>query len=424
MAGVTPDSTTAALAAGVPKESERSQAATISSAAPQSTTAALAGQVPLEKEGDLPGTFPETPSKEPEEFSVSPIPASSGVGNPIHLKPGEKVPESSSFNTNTVGSTVDLDGYHKDASAPEVPPKEPEQFSVNPIPASSGIGNPIHLKPGEKVPEPSSFNANTVESTVDLDGYHKDASAPFVGQSNTNQGTFGLPPTSNKNIIPESGLPVGESNFGTNTIQSAGPTSTTAALAGAVPLEPKRQTNSEAPVEGIPQRVKNSLTEADRPPEAAAHQAVVDEKKEVEKELQKNVPLEESAGTPAPTATAATAETAPAPLNPDSRPLSPRSTPPPEPTVTTGAKEVKTQSVSGPGAASTGAETAPTAQAQNGSAQKATQNGTTNGTAQSGTTRAEPTTTTSAGTAETKSSPKKKRNRVSGFFEKLKEKLK
>ncbi|KFY33620.1 hypothetical protein V495_08284, partial [Pseudogymnoascus sp. VKM F-4514 (FW-929)] len=62
MSGVTPNSTTAALAKDVPKENGTSSA--------------------------LPGAFPETPATEPDSFSVNPIPASEGAGNPVTLAPG------------------------------------------------------------------------------------------------------------------------------------------------------------------------------------------------------------------------------------------------------------------------------------------------------------------------------------------------
>jgi len=89
---------------------------TLSSAAPESTTAALAGKVPKESEksnsnSSLPGTFPETPhaetpGSEPQTFNVAPIPATSGLGNPIKLAPGEPVPDASTLTDNTVESTV------------------------------------------------------------------------------------------------------------------------------------------------------------------------------------------------------------------------------------------------------------------------------------------------------------------------------
>jgi len=144
MSGVTPESTTAALAAEVPKEAEMPPEpeaksdpgiATISSAAPDSTTAELAKDVPLEH--PPPGTFPETPAKEPEQFSVKPLPATAGIGNPIQLKPGETVPDPSTLTENTVTSSVTTDkaGYERDASAPGISPPAP---GIVPEPSTAG----------------------------------------------------------------------------------------------------------------------------------------------------------------------------------------------------------------------------------------------------------------------------------------------
>jgi hypothetical protein len=260
----------------------------MSSVTPSSTTAALAGQVPKEGSKEvssgLPGTFPETPATEPSDFSVNPIPKTDGPGNPIKLAPGEKVPDASTLTGNTISSTVGRD--------------EPETFSVNPIPASSGAGNPIHLAPGEKVPDPSTISGNTVNNTVSLDkeSYERgetgasafsSGTSNSVGDSALGGGMFGVPPVT-KNMIPESSLPMGSGAVGETdpgvTIQSAGPQSTTAALAGQVPLEPR-----------VPAVVKESQKEAHVDPEASASSEAVKEKSEVEQELKKVVPEEPAA---------------------------------------------------------------------------------------------------------------------------------
>ncbi|KAF7172308.1 hypothetical protein CNMCM5623_004547 [Aspergillus felis] len=373
MATVTPEVTEAAIAAGIHKDTEKkANEATISSAAPESTTADLAKAVPLEQRSNVPGTFPETPGQ------------------------------------------------------------EAETFSVNPIPASGTSGNPISLKPGEKVPDPSSFTSNTVQSTARTDpaGYAQDPSAAtlLAGQSKsqpTGAGDLAMPPVSSS-MIPESSLPMGEPSQGFSapgvTIQSAAPTSTTAALAAAVPLESQRphanaedvadevpkvvkesiaeahrypeaaankeavqekkemeeelqrrvakeestgtpaprttagigstQTNGGAPADEVPEPVKHSIAEAHKDPEAAANPEAVEEKKEMEDELQKTVPKEEHAGAPAPTASAATTETAPRAtgVEPRSQPMSPGADTPQGPTVTTGVASAKAPEVSGPGA--------------------------------------------------------------------------
>ncbi|KAH7130357.1 hypothetical protein B0J11DRAFT_250590 [Dendryphion nanum] len=279
---------------------------TLSSAAPESTTAALAGQVPKEKsksEESIPGAFPltppaATPGSEPQAFSINPIPATSGLGNPVQLAPGDKVPEPSTLTSNTIDSTVKHD---------KEPEKEEEEtVSVAPIPATAGAGNPIHLAPGDKVPDPSTLTSNTISSTVktDEDSYAKaDALPPQLDpvvltpevERAANGGLFHLPPLTG-GLIPESSLPKDLAAVDTEkdtgvTIQSAAPTSTTAALAGEVPKEPR----------DVPATVTESQEKAGFAPEASANPEAVAEKKEVEEELKEKVP-EEPAATETPTA--------------------------------------------------------------------------------------------------------------------------
>jgi hypothetical protein len=251
----------------------------MSGVAPTSTTADLAKDVPLEKTGssDLPGAFPETPATEPAAFSVNPIPATEGPGNPIHLAPGEKVPDPSTFTKNTITSTVE-DG--------ETAKGGEQTFGVAPLPATGGVGNPIHLAPGEKVPDPSTFTGNTIHSNVHLDGKGGVSDAPVLPPVVTPEaeraakgtGILDLPPISN-NLIPESSLPIGDSGAeavtANPTIQSAGPSSTTAQLAAKVPLESEK----------VPDVVKESQKEAGVSPEASSDPVELEEKADVEKEL-------------------------------------------------------------------------------------------------------------------------------------------
>lgn len=389
MSGVTPESTTASLAANVPKQAER-------------------------QNSDLPGTFPETPAK------------------------------------------------------------EAESFSVNPIPASSGASNPVKLQPGEKVPNPSTTHENTVESTVrtDPEGYEQDASAELAGLASASN------PASNRRrqskIIPESGLPVEGESVGLTdmgvTIETAAPAATTTDLASQVPLESQKKQTETGEGEGagavneVPRVVRNSLSEAHRDPEAAASKGAVEEKKEFENELQQNVPLNESGGTPGPTTSAATTETAPVavPTEPQSTPLSPRSTPPPKPTVTTGVASGQTSEVtnrtgastseaptvtsgpaeskapaeSGPGAATSGGQTAPKGASETSPPAEQRPNPTQTGTTSQAEPKAEEIPTEHQnGTvrkdyadkareqANDAAKDQKKKNRTS-FFQKLKEKFK
>jgi hypothetical protein len=339
MSTVTPSSTTAELAKDVPLEkntrgNEATHDATISSAAPDSSTANLAKDIPLEGKATpsgIPGTFPETPQREPSDFSVKPLPATDGPGNPIHLEPGEKVPDSGSLTTNTVQSTV-----HDDEELKKESEDLQQEVRVNPLPATAGVGNPIHLQPGEPVPDPSTFTNNTITSTVttDEESFSKSGSAlsglPVSPPVTTAQGEPGaesssglvLPPIS-KNMIPESSLPIGEdaTALGTDpgvTISSAAPTSTTAALAAKVPLEPKHtEATAEKSSEDVPETVKESIAKAHVDPEATTNPEAVHEKKEVEGELLQRVKHEEGA-TPA------------AAPKPSDRPITPESLAQPE----------------------------------------------------------------------------------------------
>ncbi|OBT69118.1 hypothetical protein VE03_01876 [Pseudogymnoascus sp. 23342-1-I1] len=292
MSGVTPNSTTAALAKDVPKENGTSSA--------------------------LPGAFPETPATEPESFSVNPIPASAGAGNPITLAPGEPVPAPGTINSNTIASGVHDDEELKAADQARNDPT----FSVNPIPATAGPGNPITLAPGEPVPDPSTITGNTIASTVrtDKESYEKSGglgTAPQAERDARGTGVLDLAPTGKGNIIPESSLPIGEGGAGTfdasPTIQSVGPGATTAALAGAVPLEKNIRSQDSAAIQSVgpgattaalagavprerressvPDVVKESQEAAHFPPEASAVPEEVEEKREVERELLSGVPL-------------------------------------------------------------------------------------------------------------------------------------
>lgn len=355
ISGITPESTTAALASQVPKTSTRG------------------GQTADGETSDLPGSFPETPAKENTGFSVNPIPQTSGTDNPVKLAPGEKVPDPSTLTTNTVSSTV------KDDPSLKQQDEESQTYRVNPLPATSGASNPIQLKPGEKVPDPSTFTSNTIDSqvTTDKDSYEKGSGAPQLPKVVTPEserekkgGMFSIPPVSGT-MIPESSLPMGEgapaerdpgifiqsAGAGTTTaalagnvpkeprgkattapegqtesanpqaagiptIQSAGAGTTTAALAGSVPKESKRHDQSTdetnkgtAIAPTVPDVVQESINESHTSPEAAGSKAMVVEKAAVEQELLEEVKPTDATGEPAPTASAALTESAPAPTS-------------------------------------------------------------------------------------------------------------
>lgn len=273
MSGVTPQSTTAGLAGNVPKEAERD-------IRPESASS------------DVPGSFPETPFHDASEYNVDPIPATSGIGNPINLEPGEKVPHANTLTSNTVSSTV-----RDDPSLEKSVDHSEQTFGVAPLPATTGIGNPVSLQPGEKVPHPSEFTQNTITSqvTTDKESYENAGGAPQLPDVVTPDkdrealgGIFNMPGIGGT-MIPESSLPMGEGAVSEidkgPIIQSAGPQSSTAALAANVPLEPR----------GVPEIVQASQEEAGTSPEASANREAVQEKSAMEKELETNVPEEPAA---------------------------------------------------------------------------------------------------------------------------------
>ena len=208
---------------------------------------------------NLPGSFPETPAAEHTGFR--------GVDSSSEMSPATD----------------------KGAEDSE------QAFGVSPLPATSGIGNPVQTQPGEKVPEPSSFTNNTINSavTTDKESYEKSGSSYQLPEVVTPQkdrdargaGMFGLPETS-RNMIPESSLPMGgpaaaEKDPG-YTIQSSGPQSTTAELAGQVPFETR----------AVPEMVTESQDKAGFAPEASASNEMVAEKSAMEQELESKVPEE------------------------------------------------------------------------------------------------------------------------------------
>ncbi|KAJ5644853.1 hypothetical protein N7507_010864 [Penicillium longicatenatum] len=385
MSGVTPDSTTAMLAANVPKE---------------------------EQNGHLPGAFPDTPGQESDQvFSVNPIPASGGYGNPVKLNPGEKVPEPSTIHGNTVDSTVKLDkeSYEKSDSVPlgsagtQIDTAGPSAFNLPPV--SKNI-----------IPESSLPMGGPAQRAASTEQEQLQAGGPAQQAAMTDPGyTIQSAHPSSTTAALAAQVPLEKEKQTGPAIQSAHPTSTTAALAADVPLEKEKQTNGTAPVNAVPEVVKESMSEAHRDPEAAANKEAVEEKKEVEQELTKKVDLEESAGTPAPTETAATTAKAPAATSAgltashltgsgfDSADVSPTSSPPPghaAPTSAppTSAPETKAQTQP---TTTTGVETTPTAQTSTPAKQ-----------------------TTPAAGSQSSHKDEKKKHRLSGFFNKLKEKLK
>lgn len=237
-----------------------------------------------------------------QAYPVAPKPfTEEGPAQPVTLAPGEKFPSADEY---ALGQKNIHD--KEELKAAELFREQQQQnVSVNPLPATAGAGNPITLAPGIPVPKTDEFTANTVNSNVKLDeaSYNKpDAmvgGAPFLPpvvtpaaeRANKGTGVFDVPPIT-KNMIPESSLPMG-AQPGTYDaevspfVQSAAPTSTTAQLAGQVPLENKKP---QAETVVVPSIVKESQAKAHFPPEASAQTEPVIEKHQVEDELLAKVP--------------------------------------------------------------------------------------------------------------------------------------
>ncbi|KAK5734930.1 Cruciform DNA binding protein [Elasticomyces elasticus] len=168
-----------------------------SSAAPGSSTTAMAGQQPIEeREKSFPGAFPETPaptSNDSQNFFASPLPASSGTGNPISLPAGEKVPD---FNSKDIDSNVKLDedSYNKSDANPAPTEVSNKEFGVNPLLASSGPSNPISLPAGEKVPDVDSKDIGS-NVKLDEDSYNKSDANPAPAEDSKAFSVNPLPAT-------------------------------------------------------------------------------------------------------------------------------------------------------------------------------------------------------------------------------------
>lgn len=275
----------------------------LNSAGPGTTTADLASQVPLEPKREAQVIDSSAPDTSSASKGTEPTPFISSSG------PGTT--------TADLASQVPLEPKREaevvDSSRPEAP--EPsKEASATPFVSSVGAGAttaalasqvPLEPKRDAEVIEPTAVSKET------------DAS-PFIS--------------------------------------SSGPGTTTADLASQVPVEQKRQgmvvddepaspevvaekaalekellqkvPESEAKGEpesaaaaqssyyglatSVPEPVEESIAKAHASPEAATETSVVAEKSAVERELHAKVPVDESAGEPAPTLSAATATTAPA----------------------------------------------------------------------------------------------------------------
>ncbi|TPX12232.1 uncharacterized protein E0L32_007118 [Thyridium curvatum] len=334
-------------------------AAILSSVSPESTTAALAKDVPLEKNetkpaetpSDIPGGFPETPANEldKEVKLINPIPASEGAGNPITLAPGEKVP---AVNASDINSHVKLDkeSYEKADALPgvmtDLPPVTGNMIPESSLPINGAPDATISsVAPGSttaalaaKVPLEEPKVPEVVKESQEKAGVDPEASgiAEEVKEKeeveeellkkvskvpSTSEGTAGKGTEKSENdktlveSVTAAAAGIGAAALATAAVtkdkvveqaSAATQQATTAATEAATQLpDPvkealpisvqetinnaaKEETRQEVSPE-VPAEVKESIQEAGKNPEAAANTAAVEEKKVVEAELLKEV---------------------------------------------------------------------------------------------------------------------------------------
>ncbi|KAG6258085.1 hypothetical protein E4U49_006575 [Claviceps purpurea] len=281
---VTPESTTVEEMAKKNNNNKKNKMAAKEADVPAPATApAVADSTPelgdasqgMATPSDVPGGFPatplnETPNLENETVSVKPLPASAGIGNPIQLAPGEKIPDSITAQNTNEHVKLDKASYEKSDALPSALPLTTE------IPSVSGTMIPESSLPmGGDFFEAANVAISSVgagSTTATLAGQvplepKKDVAISSVGADSTTATLAGQVPLESKKDV---------------TISSVGADSTTATLAGQVPLESKQAT--------VPDVVKESQEKAGVSPEASAVPAEVKDKAKVEEEIKNTVP--------------------------------------------------------------------------------------------------------------------------------------
>ncbi|KAK4065181.1 uncharacterized protein Triagg1_8620 [Trichoderma aggressivum f. europaeum] len=327
-------------------------AAFISTVTPQSTTAKMASEQPVEKpEGvatpsDVPGGFPATPQTELDKpISVNPLPAAAGAVNPITLAPGEEVPSVGIESTNE-HIKLDKESYEKSDALPGVVAADLPPVTSNLIPESSlpvtAASEDVHINtvggdgattvglaaqvPLEaKVPQVVKESQEKANAEPEAAAVPEEVEAKAKVEEELKEKVSEAPVTSeDKPIVDTEAIAAAAATTGAavvaaviaakdSLVETAGPVANDA-VAAAVDAanknlpesvkeqlpEPvketlaqhetaaKEETREEVSPE-VPAEVKESITEAGKSPEAAANTVAVEEKKEVEAELLKEV---------------------------------------------------------------------------------------------------------------------------------------
>ncbi|KIL96143.1 hypothetical protein FAVG1_00885 [Fusarium avenaceum] len=342
---VTPTSTTAAMASEQPIENKATEPKTFEDKSGHDE------KLPLETPSDIPGGFPITPANELDKvFGVNPLPASEGAGNPIKLEAGEKIPESITTQSTDKYVKLDKESYEKSDALPgietDMPPVLPNTIpesglpiigpdvtlnSVAPTATTAGLAAAVPLESnGAFVPEvvrESQEKAGAVtEASTDptevkektmveeeLKGTIPEAPATSVGTAGVGtEKSENTPDTSlaalaataggaviaaglaAKETVEEKAVPALNSAADAITdtanknlpdsVKEQLPIAAQQTLAAKNEEQIRQEVSPEVPVE-----VKESLIEAGKAPEAAANTAAVEDKKEMEAELLKEV---------------------------------------------------------------------------------------------------------------------------------------
>lgn len=326
----------------------------MSTVTPDSTTAQLAKDAPAESKPVVPGTFPETPMNElDKEIKISPLPAAPGAINPIKLAPGEKIPEDLTKGDLNSNVKLDPESYEKadtlagiDVNLPPpgkntipesslpIEAANPTINTVTPQSTTAALAAKVPDEPRvpevvkesqEKAgvdPEASGISEEVKEKEqVESELLSKVPEAPSTSEGTSGKGTeksekdktlaetaAGLGAVAVATAIATKDKVVEQVNAAIPQAQAAASSAATnlpesvkqvlpASVLAAVNDTAKEETRQEVSPE-VPVEVKESIMEAGKSPEAAANTEAVEEKKAVETELLKEVkPVEPAATT-------------------------------------------------------------------------------------------------------------------------------
>ena len=329
-------------------------AAIMSSVGPDSTTVKLAGEAPLEskadKPTDLPGTYPETPAADlDKQVSINPLPAAPGAVNPIKLAPGEKVPDTIAGEDINSHVKLDPESYEKADTLPSgfgLPPVGkntiPESSlpivgagddvtvsSVGPGATTVGLAGQVPLEPKvpavvkesqekagvdpeasavpEEVKEKSEVESELLKKVPEVPSTSEGTSGKGAEKSETDKTVVATVAATITGVGAAAlATAVATKDKAVEQVNAAVPQVTAAATDAAKSLPepvkqilpvPAQEAISTSTKEAIgqevspevPAEVKQSIQEAGKSPEAAANTEAVEEKKAVEAELLKEV---------------------------------------------------------------------------------------------------------------------------------------